>query len=123
MSRYDRSYDYGLRGSPNPHYGRHERIYAADYERRADPEGRRANRVTAPYNYDYVFGGRGGGYPRNYNAYTGDHPGRIGDRDSYHRPYLSRGGTRTWRGTTPPQRYDVPSRGPDYGGRYDDELR
>ncbi|CAN5823338.1 hypothetical protein BH23GEM6_BH23GEM6_26710 [soil metagenome] len=126
MFRQQRSYDYGLRGEPQrPPMRRSARPgvrYGENYERRADPLARQSNRVTAPYTYDYVYGGRGAHNPRNFNAYTGDHPERMQDSSGYHRPYMTNAGTRTWRGAMPPQRYDYPDFGPDYGGRYPDEL-
>ena len=126
MFRYDRNYDYGLRGDPSgrrdAYADRRARGYPDGFERRADPQARMGNRVTARYTYDYVFGGRGERYPRNFNAYTGDYPGRMRDPDSVPLPYMTRGGTRTSRGTLRPDRYDLPDYGPDYGGRYPDEL-
>lgn len=126
MYRNDRSYDYGLRGAPQgrrTHFAaRREVRYDRGYERRAHPDGRLANRITAPYTYDYVYGGRGERYPRNFNAYTGDRPSRMGGPSAYRQPYITNPGTRTFRGTMPPQRYDTPDYGPDYGGRYPDEL-
>jgi hypothetical protein len=147
MFRYDRSYDYGLRGAPRqarssapdgrprrpnagfegPRQGGYEGHYRGTpgddrYERRADPRARAGNRVTAPYTYDYVYGGRGARRPRNFNAYTGDRPDRIRDGDAYRRPYSTEGGTHTGRGSIRPYGYDVPDFGPDFGGRYPDEL-
>ncbi len=147
MFRYDRSYDYGLRGAPRPSTGydrdTHQRRPSAGfdgqqsggydngyrggfedhrYERRADPRARAANRVTAPYTYDYVYGGRGDRFPRNFNAYTGDRPDRIREADAFRRPYVTEGGTRTWRGSVRAPGYDAPDFGPAYGGRYPDEL-
>jgi hypothetical protein len=130
MFRNDRSYDYGLRGAPRPrrrrpasfHPERPDVSYGGDYERRADPARRAANRVTARYTYDYVYGGRGERYPRNFNAYTGDYSGRMREPTDFPRPYMTDGGTRTWRGYVQPYGYDTPDYGPDFGGRYRDEL-
>ena len=54
--------------------------------------------------------------------YTGDRMDRMGDERYYRRPYLTIGGTRTLRGSSFPTGYDYPVYGPDYGGRYPDEL-
>jgi hypothetical protein len=73
-----REYDYGFRG-----------------------EGALPNRVTRSYNADYVN-------PRpdertfNYAPYGGDVEGRVGDGAEYQRPYITRSGTRTWRGGSRP---------------------
>jgi hypothetical protein len=125
MPRDHRSYDYGLRGDPyasRPARRAAPPGYDAGFERRADPAGRSANRVTAPYTYDYVFGGRGDRYPRNFNAYTGNHPGRMRDPHAADRPYTTGSGTRTSRGMPRIDWYDRPYFGPDYGGRYPDEV-
>jgi lipoprotein-anchoring transpeptidase ErfK/SrfK len=67
----------------------------------------RAPRVTARYNRDYVFGGRGEeAYPRNHVPYGGERPDQIVDSSRYRYPYLSIGGTRTFRGSPEPVRYD-----------------
>jgi len=126
MFRQQRSYDYGLRGEPQRPPMRRSVgpgvRYGEGYERRFDPQSRQLNRVTAPYNQDYVYGGRGERSPRVFNAYPGDHPGRMQDPNAYRRPYMTGGGTRTWRGSMRPQSYDYPDFGPNYGGRYPDEL-
>jgi hypothetical protein len=73
-------------------------------DRRGEP---RTPRVTARYNREYVYGGRGEeNYPRNYNPYAGDRPDHIGDAQSYRRPYTTISGTRTFRGSPEPPRYD-----------------
>lgn len=112
MARYDRyperRYDYGLRGYDDLSPRRMPRAAAERAagwsDRRAAP---RSSRVTARYNADYVFGGRGEeNYPRNYNMFTGDRPDRIGDERYYRRPYTTIGGTRTFRGAPHPIGYD-----------------
>lgn len=132
MGRYDRQYDFGLRGyrdttrpmmddryrGARPGYGG----YGRDFDERAAPEMRRANRVTARYNMDYVTGHTGSPYDRNYRMYTGDRPGRMGDDRMMRRPYWTTGGSRTLRGSSYPTGYDFPDYGPSYGGRYPDEL-
>jgi hypothetical protein len=121
MPGYDARYDYGLRGrfpeapgqrsGPRPFRGG---MRSGPRERRAAPRG---PRVTERYNRDYVFGGRSeDAYPRNYNPYGGDRPGQIVDERGYRPPYLSIGGTRTYRGIPEPIRYDQ-----DYD-RYDLDI-
>lgn len=120
MARYNRNYDYGLRGyaETSP-----ERQREAFRTRRYDQDGLfgardrrnepRSNRVTARYNADYVYGARGDvddpgyyGYPRNFNMFTGDRPDRIGDDRYFRQPYTTIGGTRTNRGASMPIGYD-----------------
>jgi hypothetical protein len=133
MNRYDRQYDYGMRGfrqttrpigwgrGPYDRFGRYDAPYRMTTDERSYPRGPRPNRVTARYNLDYVVG-----YPerydQNYNMYTGDRMDRIGDERYYRRPYLTIGGTRTLRGSSFPTGYDYPDYGPSYGGRFPDEL-
>jgi hypothetical protein len=120
MARYVRGYEHGLRGydQPNrPYRARRARAdrWGAGEERRSG--GFRTPRVTQRYNLDYVLGARGADdYPRNYNPYTGDRPGDIGDPGFYRRPYTTIGGTRTSRGMPPPPGY-----GDEHG--YDRGLR
>lgn len=119
-----RNYDYGLRGARETMRGRYDRGYPgrryySGYDERFRP---RYNRVTARYNLDYVYGNQGDRYPRNYNFYTGDRMDRMGDERWYRYPYMTTGGTRTLRGSSYPTGYDYPSYGPNYGGRYPDEL-
>jgi hypothetical protein len=129
MSRYDRSYDFGMRGyrqTTRPlGMGRGRRF---SYDRPYDLSytgGERGylplpNRVTARYNRDYVDGQRG--YDRPYGFQGGDRPDRMGDETFYRRPYSTIGGTRTMRGADGPRGF-IPGRfGPGYGGRYPDEL-
>ena len=117
-----RNYDYGLRGDREAMRGR----YGGDFQRRSlgyDERFRpRTNRVTARYNLDYVYGNQGDRYPRNDNFGTGDRMDRIGDPRWYRRPYMTTGGTWTMRGSVDPIGYDFPTYGPNYGGRYPDEL-
>lgn len=129
MSRYDRQYDFGLRGYPQTTHprmdGRRPRYddqgYRGGYDPRAFPEQRFNTRVTARYNMDYIAGYRAE-RPVDYNMYTGDHPARIGDSRYMRQPYYTTGGTRTMRGSNFPTGYDYPDYGPNYGGRYPDEL-
>jgi hypothetical protein len=122
MERNERRYDYGLRGydgrmegrSWRNEHGAGERPHNPPRERRSEP---RTPRVTARYNRDYVFGGRGEeGYPRNYNLFGGDRPDRIGDPRYMRQPYTTIAGTRTYRGSHEPMGYDR-----DYDG-YDRDL-
>ena len=121
-------YDYGLRGprdTTEPRFGRGPVGYDLGYRYRADYDRRRfprvGYRVTAPYNADYVIP-RGDRYPINHTPYAGEWPGQVGDERMYQMPYITRGGTRTTRGAPNPMRYDYPSYGPSYGGRYPDEF-
>ena len=117
MARYDRQYDFGLRGyrqttrpmmdhryRPHPY----DSGYRATFDERAYPEERLANRVTARYNRDYVTGHSGERYDRNYTMYGADHPDRMGDSRFMRRPYFTQGGTRTMRGASIPVQYDYP---------------
>jgi hypothetical protein len=102
MARYDRQFDYGLRGfreSPHPRTGYGGR--GRGYEQEGTPPEVRPNRVSARYNRDYVTGDRGERYPQNPQPYGGDREERVGDARAYREPYLTRGGTRTWRGSAP----------------------
>lgn len=127
MRGYDRGYDYGLRGlpdAPRPSFRTGPR-QAAGYPDAGDRRLgiRPSSRVTARYNLDYVYGARGSSrYDRNFNMYTGDRPDRMGDERMYRQPYMTTGGTRTYRGSSEPTGYDQPTYGPSYGGRYPDEL-
>jgi hypothetical protein len=112
MARSDRRYDYGMRGYDGGiggrgwrnEPGRGEFSGGPPGERRGEPRG---PRVTARYNIDYVFGGRGeSAYPRNHNLFGGDPPGRIGDAREMRQPYTTIAGTRTFRGSPEPIRYD-----------------
>ncbi|HET7274022.1 MAG TPA: hypothetical protein VFI91_02515 [Longimicrobiaceae bacterium] len=107
--RYDRHFDYGMRGYPDAPPPRDFEGSPVDERRSRERLG---NRVTSRYNADYVYGGRGSIPPPNYNMYTGDRPGRIGDERYYRKPYRTIGGTHTWRGSNEPIGYDYP-----YGGR------
>jgi hypothetical protein len=114
MSRYDERYDYGLRGSrPTPDGRSLDRSEIRD--RRIGPRG---PRVTARYNREYLFGGRGvDAYPRNNYPFGGDRPGRMVGSGAYRRPYLTVGGTRTFRGLPEPIAYDHELRWYDAGYR------
>jgi hypothetical protein len=103
---YDRDMDRGYRAGRPPRQGGYQdggyqagSRYDADYGYRGD--GWLPNRVTRPYNLDYVN-------PRpqdrtfNYAPYGGDVEGRVGDMREYQRPYMTRAGTRTWRGGSRP---------------------
>jgi hypothetical protein len=119
MSRYD----YGLRGPRDTMDPRGSWWGALSYDSDFGPRprGPMPNRVTARYNMDYVRD-RGPVYPRNPNAYGGEWEGQVGGEQAYHSPYQTRGGTRTHRGVPRPLRYDYRDFGPDYGGRYPDEI-
>lgn len=106
MARYDRGYDFGLRGYRETNASRGP----GPRERRGrDRNEPITQRITARYNRDYVFGGRGESYPRyprNYNPFGGDREERVGDWGRYRQPYMTTGGTRTWRGSFRPAGYD-----------------
>lgn len=124
MPRYDRHYDYGLRGYREATAPRnrgtfrstaYDRPTGAAYDR---PYGL-TNRVTARYNAEYVFGDRGDRYPRNYTPFGGDREQRIGDLRYYRQPYTTIGGTHTFRGAPMPMGY-----GDDYDyADYDRDFR
>lgn len=105
MSRYDRQHDYGLRGARdwNVQFSRSagRPRYDRGYEHQGIAPAARPNRVTARYNMDYVVGNQGPRYPRNPYGYAGDREERVGDAFSYRQPYMTQGGTRTWRGSGP----------------------
>lgn len=128
MSRYDRQYDFGLRGYPQTtrpmidrRHARYDRLFGSRYDERDFARPRFNQRVTARYNMDYIRG-YSDARPVEYNMYSGDHPARTGDHRYMSRPYLTQGGTRTMRGASFPTGYDFPDYGPSYGGRYPDEL-
>lgn len=113
MARYDRHYDYGLRGYRETTFptgpgarprarGRQDFAYP-----RTPPTERYSNRVTAGYNRDYTYDRPYRGYERNYNPYGGDRIGRIGDMQDYLHGYYTIGGTRTSRGAFRPM-HEVP---------------
>ena len=125
MARSDRHYDYGLRGwrdtAPQrpPVRTRYARdvggrgVYDDDFGHGYRPDAM-PNRVTARYNLDYVREQHPGERPINYVPYGGDRVGRIVDPGEYQRPYMTTGGSRTWRGGNRPvgweredPRYDV----------------
>ena len=127
MGRYDRSYDFGMRGYPQttrplvrrrmrrPAYDRY-----FDYSYSAmDAEVPLPNRVTRRYNEEYLDDRRN--RQRAY-GFGGDRMDRMVDEGYYRRPYSTIGGTRTLRGTRSPERFDPGRFGPSYGGRFPDEL-
>jgi hypothetical protein len=109
MARYDRSYDYGLRGyreTAGP-TGRGARPRAWGDQDVSYPQrqaGGYSNRVTASYNRDYTYDRPYRGNARNFNPYGGDRIGRIGDMQDYLHTYNTQGGTHTSRGGYWPQR-------------------
>lgn len=113
MPRYDRNFDYGLRGYRETtafrgRGGTRAGGYGRDYARgQFGREPSLPNRVTARYNADYVYGNQGDRYPRNYNTFGGDREERVGDFRSYRQPYVTIGGSRTNRGTLAPFAYDT----------------
>lgn len=127
MSRYDRGYDFGMRGYPQttrpllrrtPRRPRYDRYY--DFSGGWDgPDLPPSNRVSRRYNREYVDDRLNAARAYGYGLRN---PNRIVGEDAYRRPYQTIGGTRTSRGTPGPDRY-IPGRfGPSYGGRYPDEL-
>lgn len=98
MPRYDRNYDYGLRGEPDRPLGA-EGHYTRESDRR---HSIRPRRVTAAYNEDYVFGGRGSLEASRRSRYARDYDLPIESARGYRAPYLTIGGTRTYRGTSEP---------------------
>ena len=109
-------YDYGLRGYRETARRRPGRLWHLEPSGEDPRDGRGGygppgpreyrgegggwwpgNRVTARYNMDYVRPDRDR-YPMNYQPYGGDTPWRMDDYRGYERPYLTRGGSRTYRG-------------------------
>jgi hypothetical protein len=111
-------YDYGLRGyretAPRRRMGRPWHLQAGPEDPRDEvrgygPGGPRSpgyyggdyiptrNRVTARYNRDYVYPGPER-YPINYHPYGGDTDWRVGDYTRFERPYMTKGGSYTYRG-------------------------
>lgn len=128
MARYDRSYDFGMRGyrqTTRPlgmgYGGRYayDRSYGASYPGDGPGYPPLPNRVTARYNRDYVDGRRG--YDRFYGFRGGDRPDRIGDESFYRRPYSTIGGTRTLRGASSPCGFVPGPFAPRYDRRFRDE--
>ncbi len=120
MARYDRNFDYGLRGRDQVAPERRGGFGAPGgrdmgYDREFGPRGRdgrgydygfrgappmRTRRVTASYNMDYVFP-HPDARPVNYNEYGGSPEIPVGDLSQFQRPYTTQGGTRTFRGSRP----------------------
>lgn len=128
MARYDRRYDFGMRGYAQttrplarrslrrPRYDLYPELgYSA-----AGREIPLPNRVTARYNRDYVDGARS--YDAGYGFRGGDRFDRTVEESYYRRPYTTIGGTRTLRGVADPRRFSPGDFGPSYGGRFPDEL-
>lgn len=136
MRDRERRYDFGLRGygettarrgaGPRPPHWQEARHAAGPdpRDRRREP---RTPRVTARYNRDYVAYDRDFGYgargqdndPRNFDRLPGDYPLDIGDERGYRRPYVTIGGTHTYRGSPEATSYGY---GYDRDG-YDRDLR
>ena len=112
MARYDRSYDYGLRGYHETAGFRRDREprpirYDYDFGFRGHPNEFYPNRVTARYNVDYTYDDHDPRYTRRQYPYGREFDDRIVGADEYSRPYYTTGGTHTGRGRTPPRRvYD-----------------
>ena len=104
MARYDRFYDYGLRGfrettefrRPAP-----RRPFRYDYDAgfRHHPDANPfPNRVTARYNEDYTYGDHDPRYERDrYPVHPADDP-RIIEAGNVEMRYRTIGGTQTGRG-------------------------
>jgi hypothetical protein len=131
MAYGNRRYDFGLRGSADTSGFRGDapqrlpmggRGPGGGGDRRMEP---RTPRVTARYNRDYVYGGRGeDNYPLNFDPYGGNSQGRIGGDDMYRRPYTTIAGTRTFRGSPDLFRSDRDQQGYDRNFRgYDRSFR
>jgi hypothetical protein len=113
MREGDRRYDYGMRGRDDSPAGRGGRPSRAPMGGRSRIDGAdermetRTPRVTARYNREYVHGPSGDEVRSlNPNPYGDDGSGRIGGADRMQRPYTTVAGTRTFRGSPPPPRYD-----------------
>lgn len=133
MARYDRPsrrrYDFGMRGyreTTRP-LGR-RRFYPPGYDTfyldsysEIGQEIPLPNRITRRYNREYVDD-RLNRRRRYSYGFGGDRLDRMVDEDYYRPPYSTIGGTRTRRGVRPPPPFDPGRYGPDYGGRFPDEL-
>jgi len=107
MARYDRHYDYGLRGydqtvRQHRDAGPRGMGHGYDYGYRGAFPIRRPNRVTERYNRDYTYDRPYRGTRRNYASFGGDFDGRIVDSSEYLHPYMTIGGSRTSRGSVRP---------------------
>jgi hypothetical protein len=94
-------YDRGFRGGPG--YDRQAGMRGG-YDGRNGMRGAGSwlpNRVTARYNMDYVHP-QGERRPLNYTSFGGDVEGRVVDSREYSGPYLTSGGSMTWRGGSRP---------------------
>lgn len=130
MARYERFYDYGLRGyRETAEFRRAARTrpvrYGYDFGFRGNAGPSHPNRVTARYNEDYTYGNHDPRYERDrYPVHPQDDP-RIIEAGNYERPYHTIGGTHTQRGryrSTAPA-YDRDYRyGRDFE-RYDRDIR
>lgn len=110
MSRYDRQFDFGLRGyrqTTRPltdHAPRWDDSAGRPrIEERADPDERLAHRVTARYNADYLAGHRPDPYDEAFRPFADDDAGRP-------------------RGTSMAYEYDYPAYGPGYRRRRPNDL-
>lgn len=125
MPRNDRHYDYGLRGYDDVARSRfrEERLppprYGEEFGRERRINAGRVPHVTARYNEDYLRGPSRRPGPVDWSGRGRQFIG--GEPDDYRRPYITKGGTYTYRGSARPG-YDYPDYGPNYGGRYPDEL-
>ena len=127
MSRYDRGFDFGMRGFSQttrpllrraPRRPRYDRSF--DLSGAAiDPDVPLRNRVTRRYNREYVDDRLNAARAHGYGFSNYD---RMMDEDGYRRPYHTIGGTRTMRGSRSPDRLSEGRFGPSFGGRYPDEL-
>ena len=131
MGRYDRSYDFGMRGyrqttrpldAERSRHRAYDRPFDLSYPGGGQEYPPPPNRVTARYNRDYVEGYRHPDDRRSFGFYGGDRPDRMGDESMYRRPYTTIGGTRTLRGARDPRGF-LPGRyGPPGRGRYFDDF-
>jgi len=115
MARYDYGFGGGWNG-PGP--------FRRGPDRR-EPDRRRSRarrgRVTSPYNLDYTRDAAPE-YPVNPYRFGGAWPGQMLGEDEYRWRYMTRGGTNTSRGAARPLTWRYRRFGPDYGGRYPDEI-
>lgn len=127
MSRYDRSYDFGMRGYPQttrplgrrpmrrPRYDGYFDLSGPAMDRDFPVP----NRVTRRYNREYVDDRLNAA--RSYGFGFRDYD-RMVDEEAYRRPYRTIGGTRTMRGAEDGPRFGQGRFGPSYGGRFPDEF-
>lgn len=104
MANYDRNFDYGLRGPRDTLRPRGGGYSQNSQEPRNS--GGRTRRMTARYNMDYTRDPNTQPRPLNYAPYGGSLEVPVGGVAEYNMPYMTRGGTRTYRGGSQPMGWE-----------------